>query len=127
MLLWDLDNTRAGGSMRLFSRKKSRTKNRRKDPRISFGRMLQYESDGRIFAATAEEISEGGLRLEATWKLPVASKLRLALPLQVKDGEVEYCIVKGRVVRRVPRFAGVQFEPMPADQRVQLKRFIRGG
>ena len=113
--------------MRFFSRNKPKTKNRRKDPRFTFGRILQYESNGRIFAATAEEISEGGLRLEATWKLPVASQLRLALPLQVtEEGEVEYCIVKGRVVRRVPRFAGVQFDPLQTKQRAQLKRFIRG-
>jgi hypothetical protein len=97
---------------------------RRKRKRALFGVLVQYECDGKILTANAQEVSETGMRLDVPWELPVDAPIRIALPLFRRDGEIEHCSVSGRVVRREGASVGVAFDRLLPRHMLQLRDWI---
>ena len=97
---------------------------RRKQKRALFGVLVQYESDGMILTANAQEVSETGMRLDVPWELPLHAPIRIALPLRGRGGEVEHCTVSGRVVRREGASVGVAFDKLLPRHMLQLRDYV---
>lgn len=93
-------------------------------PRVStnFGFSLEVIATGERFEAVCTDISEDGLAADLLGSLAPKTQVRLRLllpgatvPLQM-DGSVEYC---------EDERCGLNFLPSSADERNQLREFIR--
>ena len=103
---------------------KTTGKERRRHSRASFEGLVALESDGKLFTANVEEISEGGLRLEAGWLQPDAENVTVRLPLRGRFGGVDQCALRGTVVRRRGEMVGIKFAKMLPRHRLQLRDYV---
>lgn len=97
---------------------------RRRYPRARFDGLVALESDGKLLTANVEEISEGGLRLEAGWLDPEVDNVTVRIPLRGRFGKTEHCALRGAVVRRRGEMVGVRFAKMLPRHRLQLRDYV---
>ena len=97
---------------------------RRRFPRADFRRLVSIEGDGRVFTANLEEVSEGGLRLEAAWLAPDITDVTIRIPLRGRFGRVDHCQLSGKVVRRRGEMVGLRFGRLLPRHRLQLRDYV---
>jgi hypothetical protein len=88
---------------------------------------VQYIHDDGLFADCVEDISEGGLRLGGTTKLPLRQQVKLFLPVPVDahHDRDALCLLQGEVIWRGGGSTGVRFvEPSPESLR-QIREYVR--
>jgi hypothetical protein len=99
-------------------------KERRRFPRACFHRLVSVEGDGKLFTANLEELSEGGLRLEAAWLDPEIKNVTVRVPLRGRYGLVDHCQLRGKVVRRRGQMVGIKFRRMLPRHKLQLRDYV---
>lgn len=93
---------------------------RRRYPRARFDQLVKIASDGQLITATAQEIGEGGVRLEASGLAPYASTVAISIPF------FDYSQpVLGQVVWRREQMVGVAFHTLPPRHQMQLQIYVQ--
>ncbi|HEX9296502.1 MAG TPA: TIGR02266 family protein [Polyangiaceae bacterium] len=102
---------------------------RRKQPRFSVDLSITLRSDSKLWAASAHNVSEGGVFVATRELKPIGAELDLTLRLPPPQGAVA---IRG-VVRwigenasdhEVPLGMGIEFEELTPDSRRALRSFL---
>lgn len=97
---------------------------RRQRPRAAIGQMIHFETEWGVIAATVEELSEAGARLDTPWAPPLFSEVTLRLPVPGRDGRTTTCELSARVVRVRDHEIGVVFDPLLPRHMLQLRDLV---
>ncbi|MCA9673198.1 MAG: PilZ domain-containing protein [Myxococcales bacterium] len=101
----------------------------RKHPRTPYDAQIQLLHGRRVLNGRAADVSAGGLRIQSPLVLPLGTRVKVFLPLQVRDHGARrrrMCLVEGVVRwRDVWCGLGIAFDAdMPADTQALLDSYL---
>jgi hypothetical protein len=105
---------------------RSATRNRRRHPRVTLSREVQYVVGRRVFRHQLVDIGEGGACLSGGTPLPPDRLFKLFVPLP-KSGtrRDRLCLIWGRVVWVNNERFGVEFVDPPIESVLQVRDAVR--